>query len=69
MIGAFGTVTKGLLIGLGDMEVGGRADTNPNYSIAENGQNTEKSSGNLRLTVTRNLMKDHHLTLMWENSK
>ena len=27
VIGAFGTVTKGLLKGLGDLEVGGRAET------------------------------------------
>ena len=27
MIGAFGTVTKGLLKGLGDLEVGGRVET------------------------------------------
>ena len=27
MIGAFGTVTKGLLMGLEDLEVGGRVET------------------------------------------
>ena len=27
VIGAFGTVTKGLLKGLGDLEVGGRVET------------------------------------------
>ena len=27
VIGAFGTITKGLLMGLEDMEVGGRAET------------------------------------------
>ena len=27
VIGAFGTVTKGLLKGLGDLEVGGRGET------------------------------------------
>ena len=40
VIGAFGTVTKGLLKGLEDLEVGGRVET-----IVENGQNTEKNSG------------------------
>ena len=43
VIGAFGTVTKGLLKGLEDLEVGGRVETYPNNSIIEDGQNTEKS--------------------------
>ena len=46
VIGAFGTVTKGLLKGLEDLEVGGRVD-HPNYYIIENSQNTEKSPGDL----------------------
>ncbi len=51
VICALGTVTKGLLKGLEDLEVNGRF--HPNYSIIENGQNTEKSPGNLkRLAVT-----------------
>ena len=51
VIGAFGTVTKGLLNGLEDLEVGGLV--HPNYSITKNGQNTEKSPGDLmRLSVT-----------------
>ena len=41
VIGAFGTVTKGLLKGMEDLEFGGRVET-------ENGQNTEKSPGDLR---------------------
>ena len=53
VIGAFGTVTKGLLKGLEDLEVG-------YYYIIENGQNTEKNPGDLRrLTVTQNPVKDH----------
>ena len=48
LIGAFGTVTKGLLKGLWD------------YSIIENGENTEKSPGDLRrLSVTQTPVKDH----------
>ena len=35
VIGAFGTVTKGLLKGWEDLEVGGCGDR-PNYSIIEN---------------------------------
>ena len=46
VIGAFGTVTKGLFKGLEVLEVGGRVD--PNYNIIENGQNTEKNPGDLR---------------------
>ena len=63
VIGAFGTVTKGLLKGLEDLEVGGWVGTND--SIIENGQNTEKIHGDLRrLAVTHSPGKDHQLTLM-----
>ena len=52
VMGAFGTVTKILLKGQEDLEVGGRVET-INYSIIGNGQNTEKSPGDLRrLAVT-----------------
>ena len=62
VIGAFGTVTKGLLKGLEDLEVGGRVEI-----IIENGQNTEKSPGDLRrLAVTQSPVKDHQLTLIWK---
>ena len=61
VIGAFGTITKGLLKGLEDLEVGGRVDD----SIAENGQNPETSPGDLRrLAVTQTPVKNHQLTLM-----
>ena len=54
VIGAFGTVTKGLLKGLEDLKVGGRVE----ISIIENGQNTEKSPGDLRrLAVTQSPVK------------
>ena len=66
VIGAFGTVTKELLQGLEDLEVG----VHPNYYIIENGQNTEKSPGDLRrLAVTQTPVKDHRLTLMWKTLK
>ena len=45
VIGAFGTVTKGLLKGLEDLKVGGRVETIQTTSIIENGQNSEKSHG------------------------
>ena len=49
VIGAFGTVTKGLLKGLEDLEVGGRVETIKTTTLL----NTEKSPGDLRrLAVT-----------------
>ena len=60
VIGAFGTVTKRLLKGLEDLEVGGRVDNHPNDSIIENGQNTEKSPRDFRrLVVTQTPVEDH----------
>ena len=35
-----------------------------NYSIIEIDQNTEKSSGDLRLAVTQTSVKEHQLMLM-----
>ena len=64
VIGAFGTVTKGLLRewGPGGWRTGG---DHPDYSIVENDQNTEKSSGDLRkLAFTETLVKNYLLTLM-----
>ena len=58
VIGAFGTVTKGL----GSWWMSGDY---PNDSIIENSQNTEKSLGDLRrLVVTQTPVKNHQLTLM-----
>ena len=65
VIGAFDTVIKGLLKSLEDLEVGERVETIQNNSIIEDGQNTEKSRGDLRrLDVTQSPGKDHQLTLM-----
>ena len=67
VIGAFGTVTKGLVKGLEDLEVGSwrPSGDHPNDSMIENAQNIEKSLGDLRrLAVTQTPMKDHQLTLM-----
>ena len=63
MIGAFGTITKGLLKGLDDLEVGRRVDY-PNDSIDENDQNPETNPGNLRrFAVTETTVKNYQLTL------
>ena len=48
VIGALGTVTKGLFEGLEDLEVGGRGETIQMTGIIENGQNTEENPGDLR---------------------
>ncbi len=63
VIGALGTVIKGLLKGLEDLEVGGRVGDYPNDSITENGQNTKKSPGDLRRLVSQTPVKNHQLTL------
>ena len=65
MNGALGTVTKGLLKDLEDLEIGGRVETIQNDSIAEDGQNSETNPGDLRrLAVTHTSVKNHQLTLM-----
>ena len=64
MIGTFGTVTKGLLKGLGRRSWRTRGD-HQNYSIIENGQNTEKSPVDLRrLAVNQKSVKNLRLKLM-----
>ena len=51
-----------MIIGFGNERSSG---DNPNYSIVEIGQNTEKSPGNLRrLFASQTPVKDHRLTLM-----
>ncbi len=65
MIGAFGTVTKGLIKGLEDLGNHRTSGDHPNYCIIEISQNTEKSPGDLRrLAVSQTPVKDHQLTLM-----
>ena len=65
VIGAFGTVTKGFIKGPGRFGSWWTSGDHPNNSIIENGQNTEKSPGDLRrLADTQSPVKDHQLTLM-----
>ena len=65
VIGAFGTVTKGLLKGLGDLEVWQTSGDHPNCNFTVNGQNTDKSPGDLRRhAVTHTPVKDHQLMVM-----
>ena len=63
VIGAFGTVTKGLLKGLEDLENGGRVETIQTTALL----NTKKGPGDLRrLAVSQTPVKNHQLTLMWK---
>ena len=63
VIGALGTVHKGLIKGVEDLEIRGREATI--YCITEIGLNTEKSRGDLRrLAITQNPVKDNQLMLM-----
>ena len=63
VIGAFGTVTKGLFKGTGGFRYWRTSGDYPNDSIVENGQNTEKSPGVLR-RLAQTPVKDHQLTFM-----
>ena len=69
VIAALGTVTKetGTITGgLGNKSMNG---DHPNYSIAEIGQNIEKSHGDLkRLAVPQTPVGNHRLMLVWKNS-
>ena len=59
VIGAFGTITKGLLKGLGSWRTGRDYSSD---SIVENGQNLEASPGDLmRFAVTQTPVKNHQL--------
>ena len=61
VIGAFGTITQGLLKGMEGLEI----PSPPKDSIAENGQNPETGPGGFRrLAVTQTPMKNHQLTQM-----
>ena len=66
VIGALGTVTKGLICkrtrGLGNERM---SEGTPNYNIAEISQNTEKNPRDMgKLVITQTPVKDHQLTLM-----
>ena len=65
VIGAFGTVTKGFTKGTGGLGSWRTGGDHPKDSIITNGQNTEKSPGDLRrLAVTQTPLKNHRLTPM-----
>ena len=62
VIGALGTVTKGLILGgLGNKKTN---RDHPNYSIVEIGQNIENSPGDLRKFALNHTPENHQLTLV-----
>ena len=67
VIGAFGTVTTGLLKGLEDLEVGGRVETIQTTVLLRTARiprRVLKTWGNFAVTQTP--VKNHRLTLMWK---
>ena len=65
VIGALGTVIKGLVQGLRDLEIRGRGKDHPNYSITRIGQYTEESPGDMRrLDVAHTPVENYQLTLV-----
>ena len=65
VIGVLGTIPKGLVRELEEMEIGGRAKTIQTTALLKIGQNIEKSPGDLRrLAVTQAPVREHQLTLM-----
>ena len=63
IISAPGTVTKGLVHELEDLEITGQMETVSKNNIVEIGQNTERSPGDLkRLAVFQIPVENHQLT-------
>ena len=70
VIGALGTVTKGLLKGPGGLGNWRTGRDYPNDSIAEDGQNTETSPGDLRrLAATQTPVKKPSANTDVKNSR
>ena len=70
VIGAFGTITKGLLKRLGGLGSWRTSRDYLNDSIAENSQNPETNPGDLRrIAVTQTPVKNYQLILMWKTLK
>ena len=65
VIGTFGTLTKGLIKGQGDLEIRGRINTIQRNSIIKRAQNIKKNLGDFRrLAVSQTPVKNHQLTLV-----
>ena len=65
VIGAFGTITKGFLKGLGDLEVGGRVETIQMTALLR----TAAILRRVLETHTHTPVKNHQLILMWKTLK
>ena len=65
IIGALGTVTKGLIQGQVDLEMKRTRGDSPNYCIIKINKNTEESPGDFkRLAITQTPVRNHRLTLL-----
>ena len=64
VIGAFGTITKGLLKGLEDLEVGGRVETIQTTVLLKTARILRIILETKRLAVTQSPVRDHQLTLV-----
>ena len=64
IIGALGTVTKGLTQGLENWKIKRMSRDHPNYSIIKNSQNPAENSGDMRrFSITQTPVRNHRLTL------
>ena len=64
VIGAFGTITKGLLKGLVDLEVGGLVETIQNTTLLRTTRILRRVLETWGVAVTQTPVKDHQLTLI-----
>ena len=69
VIVALGTVTKGFVKELADLEIGWRVEIIQTIALWRFGQNTEKIPGDLRFAVTQKAHENYLQTLMWKNLK
>ena len=69
VIGALGTVTKGLLKGLEDLEVGGWVETIQTTALLRTARILRRDWDLRRLDVTQTPVKDFQLMLMWKTQK
>ena len=65
LTGAFGTVTKGLLKNLGDLELDGGVDTLQTKALLR----TARIQSRVLETCTQTPVKNNQLTLMWKTQK
>ena len=67
VIGAFGTITQGLLKGLEDLEVGRRVETIQMTALLRTARILRRVLKTMRrIAVTQTPVKNHQLILMWK---